>query len=616
MTQSLLLPQRPVLAQEEDYMKKVAQIVGSVDRSQSKAGSSSATFLAGSRKELYIHFDENEKKIADRQMRSAQLCRRAKQKEALENTIEKKVKRPQTAYTSSFKAIERDHAPIYRKDENIQTTPGQYDVNYSLIDKKELVLKWVPHHETPPTIDENYKYYLEGEKLSTNDGKGTSYQFKSKTVRSHGSHKNGFSYENEFLETGPQKDYTKFKEDRSTIRFDKSLDRNKASELYVNKTKPTIGDLVYETVDPNVYSPTISRGIVDFGLSSDRKTARKGSRMNTELVKTDIENNPQISMPNWNILQHSNPEDTLKLSTVPGNERQTFERVVSFEKQVSREETPPYKRMLWTPSAYYNQLNASEYQKKRDAEQEVERFKKDKKNAGESMGLNSEMNAYSKTHPNIPFMCYIDKQLDRQKLATKPPLGNDLDYHVQSNASSKYERVRNISCMPKPKKKNSSNQPLESQKIDENYKFYTSPEDWSKSTHSHNFGTDTSREKCKAPIEMRYSKENIDIFYDASRTLVEQRIKGDPLIRCQLPRDNNKTKLFKAQHNFQLDPNEVLEKVKPGQNLKKGFVDMARARRRKDMANHNDFPSVGSYKPKYSIVESKPISFTIPKSGV
>ncbi|KAF0975247.1 hypothetical protein FDP41_005999 [Naegleria fowleri] len=616
MTQSLLLPQRPVLAQEEDYMKKVAQIVGSVDRSVSKAGSSSATFLAGSRKELYSHFDESEKKIADRQMRSAQLCRRAKQKEALENMIEKKVKRPQTACTSSFKAIERDKAPIYRKDENIQTTPGQYDINYNLIDKKELVLKWVPHQEKPQVIDENYKFYLEGDKLSTNDAKGTTYQFKSKTTRAHGHDKRRFSYENEFLETGPQKDFVKFQEDRSTLVFDKSLDRNKASELYVNKTKPNMRDLMYDTINPDVYSPTISKGIIDFGKSSDRKTARKGSRMNTELVKTDIENNPQLSMPNWHILHLSNPEDTLKLSTAPGNERQTFERVVSFDKHISREETPPYKRMLWTPSAYYNQLNASEFQKKRDAEQEVERFKKDKKNAGDSMGLNSEMNAYSKTHPNIPFMCYMDKQIDRHKLAAKPPLGNDLDYIVQPNASSKFERVRNISCMPPKKKKQTPE--MQQPKVDDSYKFYVPQEDWSsKSTNSHNFGTDTSRDKWKAPIQMRYNpKENIDNFYDASRTLVEERIKGDPLIRCQLPRDNNKTKLFKAQHNFQLDPNEVLENVKPGQNLKIGFVDMGRMKRRKDMAKNNDFPCVGSYKPKYSIVESKPVTFTFPKSGV
>ncbi|EFC38557.1 predicted protein [Naegleria gruberi] len=618
------LEPRPILAKEVDYMKKVASVVGAVDRSLSKAGNSSSTTLTGVRKELHKHFDEEERNIAERQMKSAQISRRLKQREAIENALEKKVVRPQTS-TSSFKTIERDNAPIYKGDKHNQTTPGQYDVNYSLVDRKDFTLKWVPPKVETDIIDENYKYYLEGEKLSTNDGKGTTNGFLSKTGRTE--NKVNFKYENEFLDTLDKYNKFKFKEDRSTIVLEKGVDRNKALELYKNKNEAQTVDLLYEVVNPDTYKPKLANGILPFDSYSDRKTARKGSKIGTALIQTDIENNTQSKLPNWSVLQHSEPNAIQQLSISKGTEKPMYERVVALDKQTGRDNMPEYKKMLWTPIAYYNKLNASEYQKKRDAEQEVERFKKDKKNGGESLSLNSEMHAYSKTHHNIPFTTYMDKQLSRPKFIVKPQPWNDLDfYDTNQIETSKNERIKNISCMPRKRKGEAQEEAI---KMDDSYKFYQVDPRWGKPTHG--FEKDTGRDNCKAPIIMRYTKESTDVFYDANRSQVEDRIKGDPQIKNQLPRDQNRSKLFKAQHNFQMEPNQNYETARPGYNLKKGFVEYNRSNTSRTVTsriavnrppNHladdgkNEYPTVGTYEPTFSVTEKVPVAFSFSKSGM
>ena len=588
----------PVLSKNEDYMKKVAKIVGGVDRSISKAGYSSATHLAGARRDLFSHLDADEKKHAERVAQSANIARRKIQKEALENEIEKVAKRPQTS-TSSFKVIPRENAPIYKKDKNNLTNPGQYDVNYDLVDHTILVPRWVKssaagfHRQEK---DENYKFYLEGELLSTNDGKGNTNIFKSKTGRSKDKPK--FIYENDFLDVAETANKLKYREDRSVPKMSQAISRNKALELQQRRIQPEISDLAYKTVDPDVYRTKNSKGVINFGKYVDRKTARKGSKLMAELAKDDVENNQQTKLPNWSILQHSNAQAFGMLATGVELENKSAPKSgVDLSKTMSRNDTPKFKQMMWTPLAYFNELNASDNQRKRDAEQEVERFKKDRKSGMESKALASQINAHSKTHPNIPFLCHMDKQLPRPNLKKANPWDNQDFYDISGVVTSKNYRVPEVTAMKKRKGK-----PTESDnqfKIDESYTFHDVPLEKGEQ-YTHNFAKDTSRDNVKSGNVSRFTRETTDIFYEPKLDLVEPRVKGDPLIRHQLPRDNVKNKMFKAQHNFQLDFNEVYENVIPKQDLKKGWVEMKRRNpKRFPDVNVNDVPPIGTYNPTW-----------------
>jgi hypothetical protein len=371
-------------------------------------------------------------------------------------------------------------------------------------------------------------------------------------------------------------------------------------------------DMMYKTVDVNVYQERMAKGILDMDKNSiSRAKHRRGGRMNLEQLHDDVENRENVRYPNWSMLYDKNSTPAHLLSTSRSESGGVGHH--DFAKHLGRYDTREYQKLMYTPAHANILMNTTDMVIN--------------KHANAARGAVSANQAYSKTHKNIPFLVNMDKTKGRAEFLAKPHDHVHLQYDVDLEPVQERQKVTKLHRDKKTKRKSDQIEQPKAQFYDKNHKLTEErPVDFS-------FSKGPDRDKHKSAFVQRSKVTLLDKFYDtggAKETFCNPRLVGDPQIKYQLGRDevsSKKKKKYLGQDKF------YVGHVWPGgpddtsfgktENAKhiidgKAYVEFSRKneldRYEKFSTGQSHQPPVGAYDPKYEITQPRSVAVPFSKA--